>query len=212
MKNTLLLLMAVLAGSSASADLIALEAEAYSAVSGSPTFNTVSSAGASGMAITASDNSQGAFVSYAFNLANAGSYVLYARVFSPNNTDDSFYAPTQGEFDGNSTNPSLAINNLSNSNNTSYRWVNTNAGTFVGEGGTTTGTAPLYTMAAGANTFTLRAREDGLMLDAVAFGSGADASITDASILDNALASVVPEPSAAALMILGVALLRLRRR
>ena len=44
--------------------------------------------------------------------------------------------PTQAEFDGALT-PSVEVNNLSNNNNQCYRWVNTAAGTFVGENGIT---------------------------------------------------------------------------
>ncbi|NWK56677.1 PEP-CTERM sorting domain-containing protein [Verrucomicrobiaceae bacterium N1E253] len=211
MKKTTLILAAIAAGGGLSqAATIAFEAEDFASVSGSPTFNTVVDANASGgSAITASDNSYAATATYSLNVTTATNYTLYIRVFAPSSGDDSMFVPTQSDYETMGS-PTVEINNLSNGNNLTYRWVNTNAGTFVGETGDTSGVlAPIYDLPAGVSDFTIRAREDGLLIDGFVFDT--DGGISDPAVLDASLAAV-PEPSSLALLGLGGLALVFRRR
>lgn len=153
-------------------------------------------------------------VSYDVTFLEAGTYDLYARLFMGpgGNSDDSlFYARGFGDADptadGGDGNISWATVNGLEEDFTpgEYFWVNlSQAPANFGEAGST-----FEVNDAGSLTWEVGGREDGLRMDAFAFGTEGE-TFTDAELS----ASVVPEPSSSALIAGGLVLgaCRIRRR
>ena len=221
MKHTLLPLSVLLGGlMTVQSATIAFQAESGTFSTGTDTFSIGNDANASeGQYITTStpaagNNANTATATYTLTVAAAGDYTFYARIFVPTGDpggDDSFYAPSNvangsGDFD----NTSIEINNLQNGNPGNYFWVNTNTETAfptgAGRTGVTDGDPGQYALSVGTTNFTIRGREDGLLIDAFVLDTD---DTLNATQLDNAL---IPEPSAFALLMLGLGGFALRRR
>ena len=195
MKNTtqLTLITLLTAAVSANAAIVGFEAESGTlGIHFDPAIADVAALGGEYITTEVSDTGSpnaNKLVTYSVTFAETGTYDLYGKIYvgPGGNADDSFFfGDSFGTKTLGTTTGWITANGLSTESDEAYAWVNL-SDFATGSTFTVTG--------AGDETFEIAGREDGLRLDAFAFGTTGE-TFTDTQ-LD---AAVIPEPGTYALL------------
>ena len=211
----------LLGGTTSRADDLFFEAESFdgSLSSGFDTFtHTAALPGGTGSYIAVNSNATSTppanTAVYNLNFGTTGNYHLYARLWAEGDSDanDSLFLPNVV---GTPT-AWTTINNLRNSTPGGpvvhdvagdFHWVNLITGAGYNYGGVNDKKNTPYAVTAGANTFTVGGREDGLRIDAFVMSTNADLSLRQLNTLSGVtnptltVANMTTAPSAGTMRI-----------